>query len=128
MRWFRNQPPAPTPPPREPDPVMLSAADDLVTRAEKVVAILGYRGAVGGFVLDVYRVLKGYEELDAQAAQQRSPLETVGDDKKWPVMLYQGNAMSPARNQEELFSLLNLGWTIEAPMPSPKQEEDLPCS
>ena len=50
--------------------VFLRTSDDLMTRAEKIVHVLGYRGAVGGFVINVYRVLQKYEELDRTKAQQ----------------------------------------------------------
>lgn len=51
--------------------VTIHASDDLMTRAEKIVHVLGYRGAVGGFVINVYRVLQAYEKADAEASKTK---------------------------------------------------------
>lgn len=48
---------------------MLYAGDDLMTRAQKIVHILGFRGDVGGFILETYRMLQKYEQLDKQAKE-----------------------------------------------------------
>ena len=52
--------------------VMVRAEDDLMTRAEKIVHVLGYRGAIGGFVINVYRVLQAYEKADREKAAQKA--------------------------------------------------------
>lgn len=44
--------------------VTLHQSDDLLQRAKNIVHHLGYRGAVGDFVLGVYDVLKAYDTLD----------------------------------------------------------------
>lgn len=44
--------------------IILYASDDLVQRAENIVYLLGYRGAIGGYVLDVHNLLRTYAELD----------------------------------------------------------------
>lgn len=54
-------PPAAKP---EPETIMLYAKDDLMARAEKIVWVLGYRGYVAGPVLEIYKTLKIYEDLD----------------------------------------------------------------
>jgi hypothetical protein len=59
------------PTPARKQSIMLYAEDDLVTRAEKIVWILGHRGAVGNFVLEVHRMLKKYEELGQKAASMK---------------------------------------------------------
>ena len=51
--------------------VLVRTGDDLMTRAEKIVHVMGYRGAVGDFVLTVYRVLHAYEKADREAAQKQ---------------------------------------------------------
>jgi hypothetical protein len=53
---------------KEPDTITLYASDDLMTRAEKIVWMVGYRGAIGGYVLDMYRLLQTYERLDRESA------------------------------------------------------------
>lgn len=52
--------------------VILHASDDLMTRAQNIVHILGYRGAVGNFVVDVYRVLQRYEALDRETVKTKN--------------------------------------------------------
>ena len=54
--------------PIEPETITLYAKDDLITRAENVVYLLGYRGAVGNYVIEIYRLLQKYEELDKKEA------------------------------------------------------------
>ena len=49
--------------------VAVYASDDLMTRAEKIVHVLGSRGAVGGFAIDVFRVLQEYERADSEEAR-----------------------------------------------------------
>lgn len=45
----------------------LYAADDLMTRAEKLVWMMGWRGSgIGGRIIDVYRFLQVYEKLDRE--------------------------------------------------------------
>ena len=46
--------------------VQINSNDDLMTRAEKIVKIVGYTGAVSGIVIDVYRLLQKYEKLDKE--------------------------------------------------------------
>ena len=46
--------------------VFLYKKDDLVTRAEKIVDMWGLKGAVGGYVINVYRILQKYTELDKE--------------------------------------------------------------
>lgn len=48
--------------------VVADAGDDLMTRAEKIVWLLGFRGATGGHALDVFRLLQAYEKLDREKA------------------------------------------------------------
>ena len=55
----------------ESNEINISADDDLMTRAENIVRLFGYRGAVGNFVLDLYRLLQAYEKLDAAANQDK---------------------------------------------------------
>jgi len=72
-------------PERYPNEVMLYANDDLVQRAEKIVYLLGYRGAVGNYVFDVYKTLKLYKELDEEALNitkaAESPVEVTENSK-----------------------------------------------
>lgn len=70
---FRKKIDAPPAPKREPDRLELFASDDLLKRAENIVYFVGYRGAVGGFVLEVYRLLKAYEALDQKSQKQPTP-------------------------------------------------------
>ena len=44
------------------------ASDDLMTRAEKIVRVTGNVGAVGGMVINVYRLLQAYQEADEAQA------------------------------------------------------------
>lgn len=53
--------------------ITVSADDDLMTRAEKIVHVMGMRGAVGGFVINVYRVLQAYEREDREKAELNQP-------------------------------------------------------
>ena len=46
--------------------VTVYASDDLMTRAEKIVHIMGYRGATAGFAINIYRLLQAYEKADAE--------------------------------------------------------------
>lgn len=58
----------------EPEGMLLAYnTDDLMTRAEKIVYAVGYRGAVGNYVIAVYRVLQAYEKVDSQVAANPSP-------------------------------------------------------
>ena len=52
--------------------VTATAADDLMTRAEKVVWLLGFRGATGGHAVDVFRLLQAYEKLDRDKAAAKT--------------------------------------------------------
>ena len=72
MGFFASSKAKVAPASKEPESIMLYAGDDLMTRAEKIVHLLGYRGAVGGFVLEVYRMLQTYERLDREAAAGKS--------------------------------------------------------
>ena len=49
--------------------VVAFASDDLMTRAEKIVHLMGYRGAVAGFAVNVFRLLQEYERLDTERQQ-----------------------------------------------------------
>lgn len=51
--------------------VNVYADDDLMTRAQKIVHLLGFRGATGGHAVDVFRLLQAYEKADRDAAQQQ---------------------------------------------------------
>jgi hypothetical protein len=51
----------------------ISACDDLLTRAENIVWIMGYRGAVGNFVLNVHHLLREYERADQERAAIMNP-------------------------------------------------------
>lgn len=71
MGWFRHtedpiDPPTPT-------PFTIHHSDDVIVRAEKIIRFLGYTGAVGNMVLDVYKILKAYDNLDKDI-----PIETGG--------------------------------------------------
>lgn len=39
--------------------VTVIATDDLMTRAEKIVHFMGFRGATGGYAINVFRLLQG---------------------------------------------------------------------
>lgn len=56
-----------TPNPDGTQTIQLSSGDDLVTRAEKIVHVLGFRGSVGDQILLVYNVLKSYKQMDEDA-------------------------------------------------------------
>ncbi len=58
----------------EEDRVFVYADDDLMTRAEKIVHLMGVRGAVGGYAVNVFRLLQAYEKADqeAKAADQKA--------------------------------------------------------
>jgi hypothetical protein len=57
--------------------VTLYADDDLLTRAEKLVFLMGFTGAVGDHVLTMYKALKMYQELDLKNDQEvDEPQET----------------------------------------------------
>jgi hypothetical protein len=86
MSLFNRKPrePVAPPPPKRPasaeEPfgedgsVWVTADDDLMTRAEKIVWSLGYRGATGGFAINVYRVLELYAKYDTETLS--GPQET----------------------------------------------------
>ena len=57
-------------PEKEREPVELFASDDLITRAEKITKIF-VRGAIGSYIIDVYRILQCYEKLDREAMQEK---------------------------------------------------------
>ena len=46
--------------------------DDLLKRAENIVYFLGYRGAVGDQVLNIYKLLKEYERLDNEGGRDEN--------------------------------------------------------
>ena len=46
------------------------AEDDLMTRAENIVYMMGQRGAVAEYVISMYRLLQTYEKLDVEAELQ----------------------------------------------------------
>ena len=52
--------------------VTATANDDLMTRAEKIVWLLGFRGAIGGHAVDVFRLLQAYEKLDRDKAAAKT--------------------------------------------------------
>jgi hypothetical protein len=51
--------------------VNVYAEDDLMTRAQKIVHLLGFRGATGGFAVDVFRLLQAYEKADREKSAAR---------------------------------------------------------
>ena len=53
--------------------ITLYAEDDNMIRAEKIVRVLGYRGATAGFEKEVWRVLELYSKLDAEAKYKENP-------------------------------------------------------
>ncbi len=53
--------------------ITLYAEDDNMIRAEKIVRILGYRGATASFEKEVWRVLELYSKLDAEAKYKENP-------------------------------------------------------
>lgn len=77
MAWFNKNTEAPKPKtePRTPTrenpygdlETLLFADDDLMTRAEKIVWLLGYRGITEHMSVPIFRVLQDYERLDAEA-------------------------------------------------------------
>ena len=52
--------------------ITVNAKDDLLTRAEKIVRMMGFEGAVGGYVINIYRLLQAYEQADA--AEKKRPM------------------------------------------------------
>lgn len=67
LREFFGMKPHDEPPSKrnpEKGTVEIRASDDLLQRAKVIVWCLGYRGAIGDYVLGVYDILKQYEELD----------------------------------------------------------------
>jgi hypothetical protein len=50
-------------------PIRIFQADDLLTRAKKMVKALGFTGAAGNYVLTAHKVLQEYERLDAAKAK-----------------------------------------------------------
>lgn len=69
MFWFKsNKRPQSKPEPEKPETRPIYKTDDLLTRAKNIVWAIGYRGAVGDFVLRVHEVLSKYETADAMVA------------------------------------------------------------
>ena len=65
--------------------VTVSADDDLMTRAEKIVHVCGFRGAAGGFAVDVFRVLQAYEKADRELAEFNKRAQRKANDVSEPV-------------------------------------------
>lgn len=49
---------------KEPETTTLLQSDDLLERATKIVHLLGFRGAVGDYILGVHDALKAYDQMD----------------------------------------------------------------
>jgi hypothetical protein len=54
--------------------VELRPDDDLMTRAERIVVVMGITGATDKFILSAYRVLKAYQQLDQRSRHERQPV------------------------------------------------------
>jgi len=48
----------------EDNTVAIYVEDDLMTRAENIVWLLGFRGETGGVAVNVFRLLQEYKKLD----------------------------------------------------------------
>jgi hypothetical protein len=71
---------------KEPETIMLNSGDDLMSRAEKIVRVMGFRGAVGGYTLDIYRMLQKYEKLDNDEANARAEADEIDEDRPGRIL------------------------------------------
>lgn len=76
----RHKEPEAKPEPQAPQVITLRQSDTLERRARIIVDMMGFRGAIDGFVLNVMEALEAYQRLDREAWEAGTgyPLRATG--------------------------------------------------